>query len=234
MLIDPGQPLGAPVADRGGQVACPQCSAPFTPRRKDHRYCTKPCAKAATRHARRGPRTMENTRRTEGHYDRAAWLSYDVLRMSPLLQRRMILSILEAASGDDAPLRNILLDPALLGSAWGSSIGKRYPDTREHSAPNIAKVVDAFCRDEWGCSVSHAILDGGKPAHRLFAEAEEQAAPPQEVTYWQAQKAAGGLHRPQGHHPPRLAGYDWRLIARAMGDRGWRRYFTPDELDALL
>ena len=175
MLIATDCPTGSVVADGGGQVVCPRCSASFTPRRRDQRYCAKPCAKVATRHASRGPRTMENARRTQAHYDRAAWLCFDVLRMSPPRQRRMLLSILEAASGGDAPLRNILLDPALLGAAWGSAIGKLYPDTKCGSAPNIAKIVNAFCMGAWGCGVRDAILDDGKPAHRVFAEDEGPA-----------------------------------------------------------
>lgn len=226
--------VGTTVTDGGGQIACPRCSAPFTPRRKDQRYCAKSCAKAATRNAARGDRTAENAQRTQGHYERAAWLSFDVLRMSPQRQRRMILSILEAASGSDAPLRNILLDPALLGAVWGSSIGKRYPDTRDHGAPNIAKMVDAFCRMEWGCSARDAILDHGKPAHCQFTETDEPADAPPEVTYWRTPEAAGGLRRLRGNRPATAKGYDWRRIARAMGDPGWQQYFTSDELDGML
>jgi hypothetical protein len=135
----------------------------------------------------------------------------------------MILSILGAASGPDAPLRNIILDPALLGAAWGSCIGKLYPDTRDYGAPNIAKMVDAFCRMEWGCSVRDAILDDGKPAHRTVADADLPADPEPEPSYWRDQEGAGRQDRATGLRPPHKAGYDWRLIARAMGDRGWDR-----------
>lgn len=66
----------------------------------------------------------------------------------------MLLALLEAASGADAALRNILLDPALLGADRSARIGKLYPDTCSPDALNIAKLVYAFCMEEWGCSVS--------------------------------------------------------------------------------
>lgn len=235
MLITTHWSVGSVAVDGGGQIACPQCSACFKSRRRDQRYCAKPCAKAATRNASRGSREIENTRRNVTHYQRASWLSCDVLRLRPERQRQMLLSILQAASGDDAPLRNIVLHPALLGAAWGSSIGKFYPDTHDYSAPNIAKMVDAFCREELGCGVRDAILDNGKPAHRYLTEAEEPDAPPQhDETHWQTLRKAGTLDRPIHDGTLRTSGYDWRLLARAMGERRWRRYFTTDDLDLFL
>jgi hypothetical protein len=114
---------------------------------------------------------MENAQRSQGHYRRAAWLAFDVPRLPPAQRRQMILALLEAASDHDAGLRNILLDPAFLGAEWGSSTGKLFPDTGCPDAQNIAKMVNTFCRDEWGCGVRDAILDDGKPARRGFAEA---------------------------------------------------------------
>lgn len=166
--------LARAVAVRSGTaveaVSCPQCALTFTPRRKDQRYCSSPCAKAATRHASRGSRLRENTQRNRRHYERAAWLAYDVARMSPEGKRAMLLALLETASGDDAQLRNILLDPALLGASWSSTLGKFYPDTKAPGALNIAKMVHAFCMAEWGCGTRDAILDDGKPARRLFRD----------------------------------------------------------------
>lgn len=173
-------------------------------------------------------------RRNEAHYRRAAWLSFDVLRMPPVRQRQMILSILEAASCDDGALRNILLDPALLGSERQSSIGKLYPDAKSPGTPNLSKMVSAFCKAEWGCGVRDAILDRGKPANRPFAETQETAAITEpEQTYWQAQRAAGLMNR---HRAPRQnadIAYDWRLLARAMRERGWQHHFTTQELDGF-
>jgi hypothetical protein len=216
-----------------GFAACPGCGVAFTPKRENQSCCDPPCQKRTTRNAARGSREVENTKRSDAHYSRAAWLSYDVLRMSSLRQRQVILAILQAASAHDAALRNILLDPALLGADRWSGLGKLYPDTRSPGALNIAKMVNAFCREEWGVSTRDAILDDGKPAHRRFAEptAPADPAPP---TVWQAQGAADVPHRPRTPRPTMAQGYDWRLVAKAMQDRGWRRYFTTAELDALL
>jgi hypothetical protein len=98
--------------------------------------------------------------------------------MPPTKQRERLLIVLEAASGHDAALRNILLDPALLGADRFSAIGKLYPDTKSPGALNVAKMVHAFCMAEWGCSTRDAILDDGKPAGRLFKESRGEAKVP--------------------------------------------------------
>jgi hypothetical protein len=61
MLIDPVPQTGA-AANGGGLIVCPQCSAPFAPRRKDQKFCTRPCAKAATRNAKRGSQKIADNR----------------------------------------------------------------------------------------------------------------------------------------------------------------------------
>lgn len=143
----------------------------------------------------------------------------------------MLLTILEAASGDDAALRNILFDPTLLGAARSSGDGKLYPDTRNPDAPNIAKMVNSFCIEEWGCGVRAAILDNGKPARRSFCEAapEEEKVPPHIYERNPEVPKADHDARPQSKRT-----LDWRTIARAMRDRGWRSHFTTEELDSLL
>lgn len=160
------------------KTACPHCGILFLPRRSDQQYCARSCSKAATRNTSRGSRRIENVQRTRLHYDRAAWLSYDLNRMPQQTQRRMLLELLEAAAGHDAPLRNILLDPALLGAARGDSTGKLYPDSRSADARNIAKLVNDFCRNEWGVGVREALMDNGKPAGRLFRERNVNNVPP--------------------------------------------------------
>lgn len=160
----------APCPDVGaGSIACPSCKITFTPKRKNQQYCGRGCQ----RNASRGSRPTENAQRSRDHYDRASWLSYDVNRMSPPRQRAMILALLEGASGGSAALRNILLDPALLGAAWDAPIGKFYPDTKSPGTLNIAKMVNAFCQAEYGCHVRDAILDDGKPAGRKFIEDDD-------------------------------------------------------------
>lgn len=128
-------------------------------------------------------------------------------------------------------MRNILLDPALLGADRASAIGKLYPDTKCPEMLNIAKMVNSFCQAEWGCSVREAILDDGKQAGRKFREEEaEEVKPP------------SALYRETPIYPVRVrpkvpedqTPYDWRRVARAFGDRGWQRYFTSEEIDLML
>ena len=90
----------------------------------------------------------------------------------------MLFEMLEAASGTDAALRNIFLDPALLGAAWGSPAGKLYPDTRYRDVQNVAKMMNEFCRAEWGVGVRDMILHEGKPAFRRFSEERAAIVPP--------------------------------------------------------
>jgi hypothetical protein len=287
-------------AETAAAPACPHCSTTFAPRRKNQKYCGEPCAKAATRHTARGPRTIENAQRNERHYSRAAWLSYDLNRMSPVKQRAMLLAILEAASGGDGALRTILFDPNLLGADRFSPLGKLHPDTKCPGTLNIAKMVNAFCKMEWGCGVRDMILDNGKPAGRKFVEdgadaiipphiyertqeghlvghEERNPVPVSTSAFFQwlsTQRAEHPLSQPRVipvnpdrendydrvdrivreaqervsklppvEHPevqttvqPKVGreGYDWRRIAGAMGDKGWRRYYAPEELDLLM
>lgn len=143
----------------------------------------------------------------------------------------MLLALLEAASGGDAALRNILLDPALLGADWSSEIGKLYPDTRCPERLNIAKMVNSFCQAEWGCSVREAILDDGKPAGRKFKAEDPSDGNPPSALY---REPPIDPFRARPKVPEDQTPYDWRGVARAFGDRGWRRYFTSEELDLML
>lgn len=227
MLIEEGDAGDrAPLTD---DPVCERCGAPFKPSKKTQRYCVPACQKKASRHSARGSRGIENKRRNREHYERAAWLSYDVLRSSSDAQRQMLLAILEAASSTDAPLRNILFDPTLLGADRHSPIGKLYPDTRCPDTPNIAKMVYAFCREEWGVSTREAILDHGKPARRRFTEEVTPNDPPEHP-----QQVALRDTRPDAASTAPPGAYDWRKLARAMGDPGWRRYFGQEELDGFL
>lgn len=143
-------------------VAClsPKCSQPFTPRRKDQRYCSKPCAKAATRNAARGKREVENARRDHEHYNRAEWLSYDVNRMPESLRQRFLHALVVSVMSGNAKLRNILTDPRLLGAGCAEPIGKLSIDRRCHSALNIAKLVHRYCRQRW-CKSLHQLWTAG-------------------------------------------------------------------------
>lgn len=144
-------------AGQGAASCCSRCDRPFTRKRQDQRFCSKPCAKAASRNAARGSRNVENARRNRQHYERAEWLSYDLNRMPPARRADMLLTLIDAARSHDAALRNILTDPALHGADWRDAKGKLYPDTHSPDALNIAKMANAFCRDRWGIGIRTAL-----------------------------------------------------------------------------
>lgn len=150
--------------------ACLACGTGFKRTRKDKKYCSKQCARKSTRNASRGSRRAEYQAALEHSFERTSWLAHDFARMPPDEQRRKILELLEAASGADTELRRILTDPKLLGAKRGDPIGKMFPDCNDRSALNIAKLVNRFCQQEWGCSIRAAIFDNGKPANRKFIE----------------------------------------------------------------
>lgn len=139
---------------------CPKCSRQFQPRRSNQRYCGRTCQKAATSHSARGSRQIENSQRNRDHYVRAAWLSYDVNRMPEAKRQALLCDQVASAKGGNARLRNILTDPKLLGADRASPIGKLYPDSRDHAALNIAKLVHRYCRRRWGMGLRQLLEPG--------------------------------------------------------------------------
>ncbi|SNR56832.1 hypothetical protein SAMN06265378_10991 [Paracoccus sediminis] len=212
-------------------TVCPHCKTPFTPRRSNQQFCGRACQKASSRHTARGARTIENATRNRDHYSRAAWLCYDILRMPEARREGALHDLLVAARGGrGAKLRNILQDPRLLGAPRESPLGKLYPDTSDPSVRNIAQQVNAYCQRRWGKG-SREILKADCLPRDGRAEAPETS---EAETYWQAMRREGKLERQSPAHDPLVKSYDWRRLARAMRDRGWRRYFTPEELDEML
>lgn len=130
------------------ELTCPGCHQPFIPARRNQIYCNRECQKKKTHNTARGSREVENRERTRTHYERAAWLSHDLNSLPPATIRAQIMALLEAASGEDAALRNILLDPNLLNADPRSPIGKLGRYARHPHMLNIAKMVNRFCRKE--------------------------------------------------------------------------------------
>lgn len=145
-------------------LICSVCNDTFTKKRTNQRYCSTKCQKNASRTCRR----RENAKRSEDHYHRASWLLHDLTRMTKDKRTHLIQGLLEAASGSHAATRNMLLDPRLLGAEKGSMLGKLPKDSLNRDKPNIAKIVNRYCQESYGCTVKDAILDDGKPAYRKF------------------------------------------------------------------
>lgn len=140
MLNDRDWPDGSVVADGGGQVACPQCSTPFTPRRKDQKFCTRLCAKAGSRNAKRGSQKIADNRyvaRLADMQRSRAFLLNDALYCKPPTERPAFMeAILRAAREDDGHLRRILSDRR---PSW--DMGSDYA-----GRPNLPRTLDDYCQ----------------------------------------------------------------------------------------
>lgn len=157
---------------------CPVCREVYDLTRKDKKYCSRKCQSHAARDAKAKSvqrpkpkrvrlRVRENSFRSQQHYSRSAWLTYDIHRLPQAQKSEMIQKLLEAASSHDAKLRNILLDPILLGAGRYDPQG-RFSIDRTTGVPNIAKQVYRYCMEQYGCPTKDCILDNGKPAFRAF------------------------------------------------------------------
>lgn len=145
------------------EAICPGCGKTFTPARRNQSYCGRECQKNAAR----GDRKQEHRAKSAAHYERARWLSHDLAHgMEASVRDWFIQTMLEAAADHDASLRAILLDPVLLGE--------------EGRGDNCAKMVDRFCRRNYGMGTRDTIMDDGKPNHQTFVGepiAEEAVEP---------------------------------------------------------
>ncbi|RAZ82374.1 hypothetical protein [Cereibacter johrii] len=216
---------------------CPSCGSPFSPRRRDQRYCAKPCAKAASRNATRGSRAHGESaaarHRHEARKGRLRGLAHAFHETPPAYRAEFLVRLI-AEGRKLAELRDLVTLRCLLRS-WSCDEGT--------GRLNIAHVLDHFCREVYGLR-SFEVLD---PARVLPPEAE-LAFP---ATYFGPDAPSiyedGSLRRGFGVTTARQAWsvpvayvierkstnvYDWRTIGRAMRDHGWTRYADPRDPDA--
>lgn len=155
-MFDAVDPIVMPShsADAGDAIECPRCGTVFTPIRSNQRYCSRPCAKSATRNATRGNRCAENRKRSWQHYERADRLKEMIYSTPPLERLEVMKHILEFIP-HDAGLRNILTDPELL-----------MKPPRVDNRTNIAKAANAYSQKFFGLSVKRyikAVMAGEEP-----------------------------------------------------------------------
>lgn len=120
---------------------CPKCLCTFTQKRKNQRYCSRPCQKSATNNAARGSRTIAESpaaRRTrERRKARVKGLS-DALYETPPRYRAEYLQRLIAMARRNSELRRLVTKREMLRS-WVRDEGTG----RLH----IAHVLDHYCRE---------------------------------------------------------------------------------------
>ena len=129
---------------QGVAVCCPRCQEMFEPKRKDQTYCSRPCQKAATNNATRGPRKVadsaEAARIHESRKGRTRGLSH-ALYETPPAYRSAFLQRLVVEGRGNAELRRLVTVRALL-RCWNRDEGTG----RLH----IAHVLDHFCQEVYG------------------------------------------------------------------------------------
>lgn len=135
-------------------LCCPSCHVPFLPKRKDQKYCGKPCAKAATRNATRGPRKIaesaEAARIHESRKGRTRGLSHALYETPPAYRSAFLQRLIVEARGN-AELRRLVTVRALLRS-WIRDEGTG----RLH----IAHVLDHFSQEVYGLRSFEALNPG--------------------------------------------------------------------------
>ncbi|CUH87085.1 hypothetical protein PH5382_01006 [Phaeobacter sp. CECT 5382] len=160
-------------------LCCPQCSVEFHPKRKDKKYCSSKCAKAATRNASRGGRSFEQKVTNEVHYCRARDLA-DMLYTAPVTARLGIMkAILDAASDHDSGLRRILTDPTFLKAS------PETPHLFHRRAPSsyktISQAANAYTQKFHGISIQTYLKDARSGAlkehHEVSRKVDYGAVP---------------------------------------------------------
>lgn len=216
------------------QISCPKCDAAFIRARSNQKYCSNRCAKAATRNATRGPRTVAESsheaRRQEQRAGCMLSLSNSFFETHPRFRAAYMVELIAEARGK-AELRGWLTRKEAM-RPWQHHQGTG----RLH----IAQCLDDFCHDIYRMR-SFKVLD---PATALPSEAEV-AFPamyfgPGETPIYESGDlerrpcpwASRDRNRPAYISKTETsARYDWRMIGRAMKDRGWQRYIAPKHQD---
>ncbi len=137
-MFDPVDPKVMPIADIS---ECPACGTPFNRKRSNQIFCSRPCQRKTSRNSARGDRTVEHSRRSSKHYERAARLT-EMIYSTPPKQRLGMMQHILSFTPNDASLRSILTDPVYL---------KELP--RADNRMNISKAANAYTQKFFGLSI---------------------------------------------------------------------------------
>lgn len=145
--------------------ACEDCQEPFTPRRKDQRYCSDRCRKNRSQKARRrdvpvnstfSPSKRQDNRRLFGSAARYAEMLYS---KSPGERLGFMKGLIDAARAGDKRLRQILTNQYIL-NAGPDQPWLFFP--RPEGYYTITQAADRYCQMYWGASVAD-VINGGLP-----------------------------------------------------------------------
>lgn len=204
------------------QVACPKCQVPFVPARSNQTYCSKACQKNAARAPRTVATSAEERRRQELRFGRLRGLSDSFFETHPRYRSAFMIDLIEEAR-NNAELRGWLTRREQL---------RRWDHHSGTGRLHIAHCLDHFCSETFGMR-SFQVL-----SREFELPAEEQTVfaalyfGPTGLSIYED----GSLHRrPFPVQPKRSQSrpnsgvlkpskYDWRMIAKAANDHGWRLY----------
>jgi hypothetical protein len=212
---------------------CLRCGDEFIADRTNKKYCTPICQKSATRNTARAPRVVADSgeeRRRQAIRSRRIQNLTDALFETPPRYRAEFMQKLIVVARRNLELREWLTKREAMGCrAHQDKTGRLH----------IAFCLDHYCREVYRIR-SFVVLE----PNTILPTADDLAFPaeyfgPYVVPIYED----GSLNErpcPWSTRPklmavksPKVAplrSYDWRKVARGMGDPGWRRYFTSEEL----
>lgn len=131
---------------------CLGCGLTFQKQRKNQQYCSRPCQKAKTHNAARGPRTTTNSpeKRLEKRRQRATlnWMNETFYRTAPGQRLGIIKDWLDRARNGDTKLRAVFCRPDFLEK---TDAGVCF--LRDKNSPPVPYVAARFCRKFLDCHV---------------------------------------------------------------------------------
>lgn len=119
---------------------CPRCGQTFQHKRKNQRYCSRPCQKATTQNTMRGSQKIADNstakRMSEVQRHRACLLNFELYSKRPADRPAFMEAILSAARIHDRHLHRILSDhrPYLEF------------ETDDWGRPNLTRTLDDYCK----------------------------------------------------------------------------------------
>lgn len=213
------------------QTACPKCSVEFIPARSNQKFCSRLCQKAATGNATRGPRTVaaspEERRRQSNRSNRLQNLSDAFFETLPTYRAEFMEKLIAEGRGN-RELRKWL-------TKW-EAIGCR-AHSRGTGRLHIAFCLDAYCREVYGMRSFNVLNPEKSIPHEYGLAVPAQYFGPYEMSVYEdgslTRRPCPWATRPKltAARPVSVASrsaYDWRRIARAMGDHDCQNLPVPD------
>lgn len=143
-------------------VACPHCDSEFEPRRRNQKFCTEPCRKAAyqLRDRVKNPKNSLNSREVRrANAERIEYLmnlTMELYATKPDERLGFLKGLVDRARDGEKALRDALTNRFFLGAKF---INQPWLYLRRSWAyPNVAKATNKYCRKYWNAGVIDVVL----------------------------------------------------------------------------